>query len=205
MSPFEGHSQAEFLVSQLEHNGFACVQTHVHIQIYAKKVHKYEYSYSFIYIHFLISFLVLVLNQLWILRGHFLCCRSLMKLQGTPYCSGVVGGEKKTELELYIHSSSKKHFELSSFKIYFSIQSIWAVWACCQAPTTCSDETVWNGCPADKYPGGAENSLFLLHLGKNKESEVLEQHEAHYQCDGSAHSWGYDGGQRVVHHPHCRH
>lgn len=26
---------------------------------------------------------------------------------------------------------------------------------------------------------GCKNSLFLLKLGKNKESEVLEQHEAH--------------------------
>lgn len=55
MFPTEGHSQAEFLGSQLEHNESACVQTHVHIQIYAKKVHKYEYSYGY-YIHALSHF-----------------------------------------------------------------------------------------------------------------------------------------------------
>lgn len=98
--PIDGHSQAQCLRSQLEHNEVACVQTYAHIQIYAKKVYKYEYSYGFIYMHFLISFLVLVLNQLWILRGHFLCCRSLMKLQGTPYCNGVGRKEKKTDLEV---------------------------------------------------------------------------------------------------------
>lgn len=46
---------------------------------------------------FLISFLVSVLNQLWILRGHFLCCRSLMRLQGTPYCRG---GRKTEEVKV---------------------------------------------------------------------------------------------------------
>lgn len=42
----------QFLGSQLEYSEFASVQTHVHIQIYAKKVHKYEYSYGFVYMHF---------------------------------------------------------------------------------------------------------------------------------------------------------
>lgn len=37
--------------------------------------------------HFLISFLALALSQPWILRGRFQCCRSLMTLQGTPYCN----------------------------------------------------------------------------------------------------------------------
>lgn len=68
-----------------------------------------------------------------------------------------------------------------------------------------SDETVWNACIADKYPSGSENSLFLLKLGENKEGQVLEQHEAHQQRDGSTYSWCYYDGQRVVHHPHCMH
>lgn len=82
--------------------------------------------------------------------------------------------------------------------------SIWAIWTCSQPPPMCSDETMWNGCAADKYPSGCENSLFLLELGNNKESEVFQQHEAHQERNGSAYSWGYDDGERVVHHPHCR-
>lgn len=43
-------------------------------------------SFLFFFLFFFTSFLVSVLSQLWILRGHFLCCLSLMRLQGTPYC-----------------------------------------------------------------------------------------------------------------------
>lgn len=84
------------------------VQIHVQIEIYAKKINKYEYSYCFIYMHFLISFLALVLSQLWILKGHFLCCRSLMMLQGTPYCSGGGGKKEKKKLGLYMHGRQLK-------------------------------------------------------------------------------------------------
>lgn len=65
--------------------------------------------------HFLISFLVLVLYQLWILRGRFLCCRFLMKLQGTPYCHGVGDKKKQRQLE---SSSSQKYLKHSPPKIF---------------------------------------------------------------------------------------
>lgn len=58
-------------------------------------------------------------------------------------------GKKNTKLEPHIQSNSKIHFELASFKIY-SMHSIWAIRTFCQAPTMYSDETVWNGCIADK-------------------------------------------------------
>lgn len=100
---------------------------------------------------FLISFLVSVLNQLWILRGHFLCCRSLMKLQGTPYCRG--GGRKRKIEEVKV--KSRQLGELAPFQQFEMVTLL-----------TCTQEVV-------------KNSLFLLKLGKNKQSEVLEQHEAH--------------------------
>lgn len=49
-----------------------------------------------------------------------------------------------------------------------------------QAPTVYTGETISHVCITDKYPGCCEHSLFLFKLGKNKESEVLEQHETHY-------------------------
>lgn len=63
---------------------------------------------------FLISFLVSVLNQLWILRGHFLCCRSLMRLQGTPYCRG---GRKTEEVKV----KSWQLEELASFQQFQAV------------------------------------------------------------------------------------
>lgn len=106
------------------------------------KIHKNEYSYACIYMRFLISFLVLVLNQLWILRGHFLCCRSLMKIQGTPYCSGVQGKQRKEE-KVRSEQMQRKHFKALehaarwSWKLTFSPQawqgqrewSSWATWS----------------------------------------------------------------------------
>lgn len=63
---------------------------------------------------FLISFLVSVLNQLWILRGHFLCYRSLMRLQGTPYCRG---GRKTEEVKV----KSWQLEELASFQQFEAV------------------------------------------------------------------------------------
>lgn len=96
---------------------------------------------------FLISFLVSVLNQLWILRGHFLCCRSLMRLQGTPYCGGGEEKQKKIKLNrgssknlLRFSSSRRSHCWYTlrwSWKLTFSPQawqeqrewSSWAAWS----------------------------------------------------------------------------
>lgn len=67
-----------------------------------------------------------------------------------------------------------------------------------------SDEcqSVWHA--KTKTKTKTKNSLFLLKLGKNKESEVLQQHEAHEQRNSSANSRSDDDRQRVVHLPHCR-
>lgn len=45
-----------------------------------------HYAWTYVHLLFFTSFLASLLSQLWILRGHFLCCLSLMRLQGTPYC-----------------------------------------------------------------------------------------------------------------------
>lgn len=119
-----------------------------------------------------------------------------MKLQGTPYCSGVGGEEeKKTKLTAAQRHIKKKTTSACTVSELFedAANHHHVLW--------------WNYVKwlhADKYPSGCKNSLFLLELGNNKEGEVFEQHEAHQERNGTAHGWGYDDGERVVHHPHCR-
>lgn len=75
------------------HFNLSSVQNDVDIELFVRKVNKYQLCSNiripvFFLMCFLVftSFLASVLSQLWILRGHFLCCLSLMRLQGTPYC-----------------------------------------------------------------------------------------------------------------------